>query len=1141
MIYSRQGKLLLPGIKYIVAALLLILFVLTAKPVLAQPAQDIRISLVARNITLADVFASIRKQTGLQVVYNNNLLNDQLKLDVAFTNQSLQVAFSTLLQGKSLQFDITRQYIAIFAEAKATDTLHVHNPVPQPVTQPGNLSQEARVLDEVIVTGFQRIEKKKFTGAAVQLNADDVKINGMMDVSRMLEGRVAGVSVQNVSGTFGTAPKIRIRGVASISGENKPLWVVDDVVLEDIVNISNDQLSSGDASTLLGSSVAGLNVDDIESFAILKDASATALYGARAMNGVIVITTKKGRIGKPVVSYTGNFTTQLRPSYDHFNLLNSADQMSVYSEMMRKGWLTNAGLAVKSNTGVFGKMYNLINQYDSSAGRFGLSNTPEARNAFLQRYANANTDWFNVLFKNALAQEHAVNISSGSDLSQYYFSTSVYNDDGWAVGNNVKRYTANMRANYKLSDKLNVGVILSGAVREQLTPGTNNRVSNVVAGSYDRTFDINPYSYALNTSRTLTAYDEAGNLEFFTRNFAPFNILHELNNNRIRMNVQDVKLQGELNYKILPNLVLTTNAGVRYVKTSREQQITEHSNAAQSYRAAYNTVISNANMLLYRNPDDPDAIPEIVLPRGGFYNRYENSLKNFNIRNQLSYTKTIAKDHSVKLLAGQEIKFADRQDAFNNGFGYQYDGGGIPFVDYKFLKQLVEQNKEYYGMQMSYDRFAAFFGNMNYMYKNRYVLNATVRYDGTNRLGGSRSARWLPTWTIGGAWIASPALKLRASYGLTASMGDATNSTILLSNGTTRRPRLVEKEPYIEIAGLENADLTWEKQYSGNIGADVSLLNDRISVTADVYSRRSFDLISTIKTSGIGGQAYKVANYANMKSQGMELALAARQVQQKNWSWSSTLTLGYNKGRITNLTNVPGIYDLVIPEGGALLNRPARGLYSIQFASLNPDNGMPRFVNEKGIVSPGVYLQSNVISYLRYEGPVDPTLTGGLSNTWRYRNWELSCLISFQAGNKIRLTPQFKSSYTDVDAMPYEFLNRWTLPGDEQITQVPAILSQYETLTLNSVYPYNNYNYSTARVADGSFARVKTITLTYRVDNKTAKSIGMSHLSFSLTGTNLWLLYADSKLQGQDPEFFTSGGVALPVPRQVTASLKLGL
>lgn len=191
------------------------------------------------------------------------------------------------------------------------------------------LEPDAQAVEAVVVTGMTQTDKRLFTGAADQLVADDVKLSGMGDISRGLEGRSAGVSVQNVSGTFGTAPKIRVRGATSIYGDSKPLWVVDGVIMEDVQDISAEDLSSGDATTLIGSAIAGLNPEDIESFNILKDGSATSIYGARAMAGVIVVTTKKGRPGVSRVNYTGEFTYRMIPSYSNFNLMNSQDQMSV--------------------------------------------------------------------------------------------------------------------------------------------------------------------------------------------------------------------------------------------------------------------------------------------------------------------------------------------------------------------------------------------------------------------------------------------------------------------------------------------------------------------------------------------------------------------------------------------------------------------------------------------------------------------------------------------------------------------------------------------------------------------------------------------------------------------------------------------
>ena len=1014
------------------------------------------------------------------------------------------------------------------------------------------LSQSEGLLGEVVITGFQNLERKKFTGAAASLKAEDIKINGVSDVSRMLEGRAAGVSVQNVSGTFGAAPKVHVRGATSINGDNKPLWVVDGVVLEDIINISNDQLSSGDPTTLLGSSVAGINTNDIETIDILKDAAATALYGARAMNGVVVITTKKGKSGKPVVTYTGNFSTQLKPTYLDYNIMNSAQQMSVLGELERKGFL-NSNVLDRANYGVYGQMFNSMNA--DAYGNFPLQNTPEARREFLLRYAKANTDWFDILFRNSLVQEHSLSISTGTDKSQSFFSTSFYHDNGWTIADKVKRYTLNFRNNYNFNEKLSVGFLTVGSVRQQKAPGTLNRISNPVSGQFDRDFDINPFSYALNTSRALTAYDTNGKLEYFRRNFAPFNIINELANNFIDLNIIDLKLQGELGYKFTKNLRYEFIGALRYAKSSREHQITENANMANAYRANDNAVINRANRFLYQDPDHPDDPKVVVLPYGGFYNRSEDQLVNFDIRNSLTYNNRFADKHDLNLLLGQQVKYADRQNFNNTGYGYQYDNGGTPFIDYRILKQTIEANFPYYNMTKYYDRFAAFYFNAQYTYNRKYNLYGTVRYDGSNLLGASRRARWLPTWSFGGAWnidqehfmekiYAVDYLKLRASYGITANLGPATNAAIVLRSATTNRPYADERESVINLVNLQNNDLTWEKNYQANVGVDISLFKNRLSASVDGYKRRSFDLISRIKTSGIGGEAYKAANYANMKSQGFEFLISGQILRRKNLEWKSTLTFGYNETEITNAQNVPLIFDLVKAEGGNREGYPVNSLFSLNFRGLDPDNGIPLFIDETGTVSKGVFLQDDKIDYLVYEGPVDPTITGGYSNTFSYKNVSLNVFVTYQAGNKIRLYPAFRSAYVDLDAMPKEFLDRWEMQGDENITNVPAISDQLFTSRTNGIgaYPYNSYNYSTARVADGSFVRLKTVALTYQLGNAVLGRLPVfKNASLTAAANNMWLIYSDKKLKGQDPEFFNTGGVAQPIQKQVTLSLKLGL
>ncbi|PXY03289.1 SusC/RagA family protein [Marinifilum breve] len=1009
-------------------------------------------------------------------------------------------------------------------------------------------SQSEQIGEVVVTTGYQKIDRKLFAGSATKLNAEDTKIEGIVDVSRMIEGRSAGVQVQNVSGTFGAAPKIRVRGASSIYGDQKPLWVIDGVVLEDVVDVSADDLSSGDAETLISSSVAGINSDDIESFQILKDAAATALYGARAMNGVIVITTKKGKAGKTRINYTSNWTVKLKPTYDDYNIMNSKDQMEVYLQMQDKGWLNHADMARRSSGGVFLKMYDLINSYDPETG-FGLQNTPEARANFLRKYEMANTDWFDILFNNSIAQEHSVSLSSGNEKSQTYVSTSFYNDEGWAKSSKVKRYTANFKNTIQLNDKLKIGFSTVGSIREQDAPGTVQRVDNVFEGAYSRSFDINPFSYAINASRTMRAFDDNGNLEFYKRDFAPFNILHELEHNKIELNMLDLKLQADLEYKFNKNLVYNFIGSLRYVKSTREHRITEESNFAMAHRMAQDATIRKRNQLLYTDPDNPNAEPVVVLPEGGFYDRHENYLKSTYIRNTLNFNKTFNETHLVNMMFGQEIKSSDRQSYYNNGPGYQYNSGGVPFIDYRYYKQALEYNKEIYNMGWTYDRYIAFFTNLAYSYKGKYTINGTARVDGSNQLGKKKSSRWLPTWNISGSWNISEEdwmqdqdvismLKLRATYGLTASMGMAKNSTAILMNQVTNRPYLSEKETGIEIQTLENEDLTWEKQYETNVGIDLGLFNNRISVITDAYYRKGFDLIGLVKTSGVGGEGYKFGNYADMTSKGIEFTLNTRNVKTDDFSWTSNLTFSYNKNEITELKSEPRVYDLVKAEGGALEGGEVRALYSIPFAGLD-EYGIPQFYGEDGEITQEINLQSNNVDYLKKEGPIDPKVTGGLDNTFKYKNWSLNVFVSYAAGNKIRLNPIFKAQYNDMDAMSNEFKNRWTMFGDEEYTNIPTILSQRQEAGLYD-YPMSYYNYSTARVADGDFIRLKSVALKYMLPKSLVSRIGFADASLKLQATNLWLIYSDDKLYGQDPEFYSSGGVAMPQPKQFTMTLKVG-
>ena len=1013
------------------------------------------------------------------------------------------------------------------------------------------LNSNSQALDEVVVTGMQKVDKRLFTGSSTKINANEAKIDGMADISRSLEGRAAGVSVQNVSGTFGTAPKIRVRGATSIYGNSKPLWVVDGVIMEDVTDVSADDLSSGDANTLISSAIAGLNSDDIETFDILKDGSATSIYGARAMAGVIVITTKKGKAGQARINYTGEYTMRLKPSYSTFNIMNSQDQMSIYQEMQQKGYLNYAELSNAASSGVYGKMYQLIGQYDPTTGQYGLANTNEARAEYLRQAEFRNTDWFDELFSNSIQHNHSVSISTGTERAQTYASVSAMFDPGWTKQSKVQRYTANLNNTFNISNKLTFNMIANASYRKQEAPGTLNSEIDAVSGAVKRSFDINPYSYALNSSRALDPNT------FYTRNYAPFNILHELNNNNINIDVVDMRFQGELKYKPIKKVELGILAAYKYNQSTQNHRIMDESNQAEAYRAMGNKQIRNSNNFLYTDPDDIFAVPVTVLPNGGIYNKTTHRMNAWDFRATAAYNDVYANDHIVNLYGGMEVNSIDRTVDWFRGWGMQYSLGEIANYAYQVFKQSAEKNVDYFTLSNTHERRAAFFGTATYSYKGRYTINGTIRYEGSNRLGKSRSARWLPTWNVSGAWNAHEEpwfhdvfknwlnhATFKASYSLTAESGPSwvTNSLPVISSFNPWRPSANLRESGLMEEDRANGDLTFEKKHELNLGFQLGFLDNRINFEFDWYRRNNYDLIGIVNTQ-IGGKKY--GNVASMKSNGVELSLSTTNIRTKDFTWTTNVIYSHTHNEVTKLENRQRIIDLVSGSGFALEGYPVRSLFSIPFKGLN-DEGLPLFLDQDGnITSTGIYFQTRdpeKLTFLEYSGSVDPTDVGSLGNIFKYKGFTLNLFVTYSFGNVARLDPIFSNRYNDLNSMPKEFANRWMVPGDEAYTTIPVIASSRQNKNDSDLsYAYNAYNYSTERIAKGDFIRMKEISLGYDFPKRITEPLKLNTLSLKLQATNLFLIYADKKLNGQDPEFFNTGGVAVPMPKQFTLTLRVGL
>ena len=725
-------------------------------------------------------------------------------------------------------------------------------------------------------------------------------------------------------------------------------------------------------------------------------------------------------------------------------------------------------------------------------------------------------------------------------------------DRGWTLQNGVSRYTANLNTTYNISKKLSLSMVSNASYRKQKAPGTLSSDIDAVSGEVKRDFDINPYSYALNTSRALDPY------ETYTRNYADFNIFKELDNNYIDLSVMDFRLHGELTYKPFKNLELKALAAVKHTSTSSEHHILDHSNQAMAYREMGTSTIRKNNPFLYTDPDDIYALPISVLPEGGIYERQDNAMTGWDFRATANYNNTFARNHIVNLYGGMETNSVDRHATWFRGWGMQYQMGEIPSYAYQVFKKGAEDNAEYYTLSNRHERSAAFFVNGTYSYKGRYTINGTARYEGTNKLGKSRSARWLPTWNISAAWNVHEEnwfdsvpvlshLSLKASYSLTADRGPSsvTNSFVVIRSENPWRPFTSVKESQLYISSLANSELTYEKKHELNIGLALGLLDNRINIEADWYTRNNFDLIGIANTAGVGGEVRKYGNIASMKSDGVEFTLSTVNVKTKDFSWTSNFIYSHTHNIVTDLKTSKRIIDLVSGNGFAQEGYPVRAIFSIPFKGLN-EEGLPTFLDQDGNISTtGIYFQTSdpeKLKFLEYSGSADPTDVGSFGNIFKYKGLTLNIFMTYSFGNVVRLDPVFRKSYSDLASMPKEFKNRWTVSGDEKITTIPVIASKNQNYNDTHLsYAYNAYNYSTERIAKGDFIRMKEISLSYALPTSFVEKMKVKDASIKLQATNLFLIYADKKLNGQDPEFFNTGGVAVPVPKQFTLTLKLGL
>jgi len=986
------------------------------------------------------------------------------------------------------------------------------------------MAEDAKTTDEVVVTGYGSYNRGRYVGAVNQVKGSDVLVANESSIDQMLQGVIPGMSVVNVTGKVGGTPKIRIRGTSTLLGNQEPLWVVDGVIQTNPTPIPNDASPlSSDMDDMLqtaGNAISWLNPNDIETITVLKDASATAIYGSQASNGVIVITTKKAKPNTPLsINYSGSVSITQRPSYGLYDMMNSQQYMEFNQQMYQdRDSYTFQVLPI----GYAGLVQQLQQKKITQS---------EYEQQF-REMENRNTDWFDLLFRTPVSTQQNISISGGTEKLQSRLSLGFNTTPGEAKGNSLMSVTASSANTYRFNDKVTVDFNLSGSYRK-----TDDFYSGV-----------SPYEYAMKTSRALPLYNADGSLYYYpvygstshsilNRDYYNYNILNELANTGNRGTNQTFQASASLRWDIIRHLQFQGDASLSLASVTSKQWATEYSNVIANIRGyEVGEVAVNS-----------DAEKSSPLPYGGLLNTSDQKTVNYSVRGSLVYNNVFAKKHAVTFNLGMQVTSnkVDGNTALRYGY-LRYRGETFATVPEhsqlgtvtgsRYYYDLAEQMRQGTSVVNTKSNQLSEYMTAVYSYDNRYVVNLNGRLDASNRFGQDENKRFNPTFSLGAKWRIGEEPWMQWAHNW-YDMFDISFSYGWRGNAVTEvSPYLIAKDGglhtyfhqyYLTVQSLPYPDLGWEKTKDWNLGVDFSFFDGRLSATFNYYNKNS----KVLSSSSVGAEYGVSTAYIDgttMNNHGYEFIISGTPIRTKDWTWSLSFNTSrdFNKVKNNQFVNTPDNYL----NGTAIVPGEAYGtIYAFDFAGLDPNNGHPTFNNLTKEAKPTDFRE-----YLVKAGNTQPDISGGVSTSLRYKNFHLRAQFAMSFGAQAYLPEYFATSGAPRPEanVPTYMLNRWRKTGDEARTNIPSIPDGNPLLTLvdlpygtsgttTSSFSYNlyqMYNHSTARIADTDFIRCRNISLQYDIPKSIYTRIGMRNAYVTASLTNPFFIAFDSKWQGRDPE-----------------------
>jgi len=953
------------------------------------------------------------------------------------------------------------------------------------------LEEDRKVLDEVVVVGYGTMKKSDLAGASASMDEKAIKGANITNLDQSFQGRVTGVTAVQTSGAPGSSSSIRVRGQATINAGAEPLYVIDGVIVQGNGNSGadfglGDALGNGSVSTV--SPLSTINPSDIVSMEILKDASATAIYGAQGANGVVLITTKRGKAGEAKFTYDGSVTMQRQAK--RLDLLNLREFAEFYNDMAQQGEISKPDQTY-SDPSILGK----------------------------------GTNWQDAIFRTAWQNQHQISAQGGTDAVKYFISGGFMNQQGTIIGSNFKRFSTRVNLDAQLKKWLKLGLNASFT-------STNEDLK--LADS-----DEGIINYSLTTPPDIQIYDINGGYSHVSKEgfTSP---------NPIALAMMDEILLGR---KKLNGSIFADVTPIKHLTWHAELGFDIGASKAETYEPMVNLGTWN---------------------RASNESRWQkNSNTYWALKNYVTYSNQFGK-HSITAMVGQE--------AWESKYDYiSLQNNNLP--NDEVHNPALGTGDPKVGSGNGSSSMASFFTRETYNFDDRYLATYTFRYDGSSNFGPNK--RWAGFHSVAVAWRFSNEAflknvkwlsngKLRLGWGQTGNSNiggykwGSAMSTMETALGLSYRP-----------ANLKNLDIKWETQEQINVGLDLGFLNGRINLVVDWYKKMSKDMLmqltlpSIMGTSGNGSSALAApfGNYGDIENTGLEIALNTKPIETKNFSWNSDFQISFNKNKLKSLsgsTALPGygqwtdVVSRSVP-GESLYNfygYEVEGVYQSFEDILNsPVNTLqqnnPIIENADGSLSwstdPTKYNPKNTtyVGDLKYkdvngDGKIDendktnigsplPKFTFGWNNTFVYKNFDLNIFINGSVGNKVGNYMKMKLTHMNSpwSNQLVDVKNRTRLQpkdgvyGEWWYNDIANVIttgsSDMPRAAIND--PNDNDAWSSRYIEDGSYVRLKAITLGYTFDTKLIKKIGLTNLRLTLNATNLLTI---TGYDGYDPEIGVS-------------------